>query len=474
MNWNLKLRGEEPLYRQLQQEIATALKRGRLQPGERLPSVADLAKRLQVSKITVLKAYETLERKGEITSQVGRGTFVTESSEPAARPEGTASVRKLRESYARGLRELLALDRPSGTLNLSSGVAPSDTVPDGLFEKLTESVLSHHPRRLHDYSTQGIPELREAIARRYPGVDPDQVLVTNGSQQALNLLACWALDGDRPIVWEAPTFPAGPGSFQIVGHNLESVPWGTTPPGRAILYLCPDFHNPTGQTLDTTGRRAIADWAQRHDGVVISDEVFRDLRFTGEAPPSLYSMLPPGKRVLIGSLSKTFLSGLRAGYLIADPSILRELLAFRRYMDLGSPTLTQAVAAAFLQDGYDSHLERTRKFYRVRRDAVLGALQALPKGCSWTKPEGGFNLWVTLPRDLSSIQLYMLALERGVAFSPGPAHDMDGRFANCFRLSYGHLTPEQLKEAVGRLVEAVNLLMKQGRSETAASLGIHV
>lgn len=472
MNWAFKLRGDRPLYQELEREISSAVEAGRLTPGERLPSVADLAKRLKVSKITILKAYEILAQKGSISSQVGRGTFVSERETPAARPEAARSIRKLRESYARGLRELLSLDRPAGTLNLSSGVAPPETVPDDILEKLTASVLSHHPRRLHDYSTQGIPELREAIAKRYPDVTPDQVLVTNGSQQALHLLACWALDGDRPIAWEAPTFPAGPGSFQVVGHNLESVPWGGTPAGRAILYVCPDFHNPTGQTLDENARQSIADWSQRNDGFVISDEIFRDLRFAGQAPPSLYSMLPPGRRVLIGSLSKTFLSGLRAGYLIADLPVLRELLAYRRYLDLGSPALTQAVAAAFLQDGYDAHLERTREYYRVRRDAVLRALQAMPEGCTWTQPEGGFNLWVSLPREVSSIQLYLTALERGVVFSPGPAHDIDGRFVHCFRLSYGHLTPDPLKEAIGRLVEAVKGLIQHSRVESTT--GIHM
>jgi DNA-binding transcriptional MocR family regulator len=315
-------------------------------------------------------------------------------------------------------------------------------------------------------------ELRTAIAERYPDVSPDQVLVTNGTQQALNILACWAREEGRPVACETPTFTGVPGSFQIVGHSVESIPWGETPSGRALLYLCPDFHNPTGQTLKEEARRSIADWAVRNDGLVISDEIFRDLRFMGEAPPSLYSLLPAGRRVLVGSLSKTFMTGLRAGFLIADRPLLQDLLSFKRYMDLGGPALTQAIAAAFLRDGYDQHLKRMHEYYRMRRETVLRALQAMPDGVTWTKPEGGFHLWVTMPHGLSSLQLYLSALEHGVAISPGPAHDIDGRFLHCFRIGYGHLTPDLLKEALRRLVDTVKILVKQGRVETTT--GIHV
>lgn len=476
MDWNLRFRDDEPLYVQLQREIGDAIRAGRLKPGGRLPSVADLARRIKVSKVTVVKAYEALERKGAITSQVGRGTFVAETAAPEAapRPEVSRSIRKLRESYARGLRELLSLDRPPGTLNLAAGVPHPDTVPDGTLEKLTRSALARNPRRLHEYFAAGLPELRGAVAARYPGVTADEVLITNGSQQALNLLACWALEDGRPVACETPTFTGVPGSFQIVGHSVESVPWGETPSGRALLYLCPDFHNPTGQTLLEEARRGIAVWAQRQDGIVVSDEIFRDLRFSGQAPPSLYSILPAGRRVLVGSLSKTFMTGLRAGFLIADRPLLGDLLAYKRYMDLGGPALTQAIAAEFLRDGYDAHLAKMRTFYRARRDAVLKALSAMPDGVTWTKPDGGFQMWITMPKGLSSIQLYLLALERGVAISPGPAHDIDGRFLNCFRIGYGHASPDELRDAVGRLAAAVKSLIKQGRVEASTGLGIHV
>lgn len=475
MQWTLRFRGDSPLYQQVEEEIATAVKDGRLKPGDRLPSVVGLAKRLKVSKVTVLKAYERLERNGSVDSQVGRGTFVAEApQEPAARPEVSRSIRKLRESYARGLRELFSQERPAGTLNLAAGVPPPQAVPDGTLERLTRDALEKNPRRLYEFSAVGLPELREAIAERFGDGRPDQVLVTNGSQQAINLLACWALEQGRPVACETPTFTALPGSFSMVGHTVESVPWGEPPSGRALLYICPDFHNPTGQTLDENARRRIADWAQRNDGVVISDEIFRDLRFVGEAPPSLYSILPPGRRVLVGSVSKTFMTGLRVGFVIADRPLVDELLSYKRYMDLGGPALTQAVAAAFLRDGYDAHVGRMREHYRARRDAVLRALSAMPEGVTWTKPEGGFQMWVTMPRGISSIQLYLLGLERGVAIMPGPAHDIDGRFLNCFRLVYGHQTPEQLKEAVGRLADAVHHLIRQGPVESSTGLGIQV
>lgn len=504
MTWRMPRRRNEtePLYRQVEGLIRTGIADGRLHPGERIPSVSDLGRKLGVNKITVVRAFQELERAGVLTSHVGRGTFVASgtgnravASAPAAgaapRNEVQRAVRRLRESYAGGLRELLSLPRPAGTINLAGGVPAPETVKDEVLERLTREALAQDPKRLFSYGgATGLPEFRDAIAawlrKRGTDVVPDQVIVTNGSQQAVMLLACWALDQGRSILCETPTFTGVPGAFALVGHVVESVAWsgatldlsaidGSTAARNALLYTCPDFHNPTGQTFDLKARKAVSDWAAQSDRIVIVDEIFRDLRFAGEEPPGLFGLLPPGRRVLVGSLSKNFMTGLRAGFLVADQPLIQQLSPFKRYMDLGSPALTQAVAARWLAEGHEAHLEKVRALYRERCQATIAALERyMPAGVRFTRPEGGFQLWVELPAGVSSVDLYLKALERGVAISPGPVHDVDGRYQNCFRLGYGHAAPRDLERAVQSLAEALEALRAREPNPSATGLGLLV
>jgi GntR family transcriptional regulator/MocR family aminotransferase len=482
MRWDLKLRGHgTPIYRQFEEYIRRAIRSGDLRAGERIPSVAVLSRKLRVNKLTVLKAFRNLEGEGLVDSQVGKGTFVTLPSAgeipPAPPQNGIRSLRRLRETYAQGLRELLTREWPAGTLNLASGLPPADSIAEGTLERLVTRSVKRDPRRLYGHAgPSGLLELREAVADRLGhGITPDQILVTNGSQQAITVIAAWALDSSRTVYCETPTYTGIPSAFSLFGHPVESIPWGELPPrSGALLYLCPDFHNPTGQTLSETRRKAIADWAREQNGLVVIDEIFRELRFSGHEPASLYELLPPRGRIRVDSLSKSFLTGLRVGTLVADAPVVRELLGCKRTLDLGGPALTQAIAADFLRDGFDAHLRRVRTHYRVRREAVLRALETcMPEGVTWTRPEGGFQLWVTLPEGLSSIQLYAMALDVGVAVSPGPAHDIDGRFVNCFRLGYGHLPPDRIRTAVERLAGTVRQLMRN-RLPEAVPMDIHV
>jgi len=503
MNWKLRINpnGGDPLYRQIENAIRIALDTGQLTEGERIPSVVELSRKLGINKLTVVKAFQKLEKAGLVRSEVGRGTFIsTHSSGPAATvnggepaPELARSIRRLREGYARGLRELMMIERRPGTINLSGGVPNPNTVHEGVLERLSREVLAHNPRRLYDYAgPAGLPELREAISRRLAPANPiapDEIILTNGSQQALSLAALAAREEGRAALCETPTYSAIPSLFMMYGDTVQSV---AREPGagainldqlsaastgrRVVLYVCPDFQNPTGETMSAANRHELAEWTRRNDAMVIVDEIFRDLRFEGDEPPSLYAMLPPGRRILVSSISKTFMTGLRSGFLAADRAIVSELLVFKRYVDLGGPPLTQAISAALLRNGYDAHLQKVRSAYRAGRDAALGALEKyMPKGVSWTRPEGGFQLWVTMPPAISSIQLFLNATEQGVSIVPGPAHDVDGRFLNCFRLGYGYCPPEEIRKGVARLSQVIHRLAARGAEQGPLSgLGIMV
>jgi DNA-binding transcriptional MocR family regulator len=497
-----------PLWARLDAALRSAIEQGRWKPGDRLPSVADLAKHLGVSRLTVLKVFRALEKEGLLASHVGRGTFVTGGASqagasgarspspappapsPEPKPEVARALRRLREGWARGLRDLMSVERRPGTIDLSGGVPSPDTVPEGMLEKLARKVVRNDPRRLYAYpGPAGLRELREAIAkalsRSGTDVGPDEVIVTNGSQQAVSLVAAWAREDGRHVLCETPTYTGVPGSFMLFGHAVHGVPWegAALDPAalaaagrdrRPLLYACPDFHNPTGQTMPEAARRAIAHWARESGAVVLDDQIFRDLRFEGDPVPSLYATCAPGRRFLVGSISKSFMTGLRVGFLAADAATVRDLLPYKRHMDLGGPALVQAIAAAFLDDGYEEHVRKVRALYRARRDAALEALEEhLPAGTTWTRPEGGFQLWVTLPAGLSSIQLFLSGVERGVAVTPGPAHDLDGRYVSSFRLGYGSATPEEVRTGIRRLGEAAKAL-RSAPALDAPSLALHV
>jgi 2-aminoadipate transaminase len=500
MPWKIRLKpnGGAPLYRQIEDAIRAAIAGGQLKPGDRVASVADLAAELKINKLTVHKVFQRMERAGLLRSEVGRGTFVAAgevattpplTGEPV-KPEVARSVRRLREGYARGLREMLAIGRPPGTINLAGGTPSPANVPAGLLERLTREALKKNPERLYEYTgPAGLTELREALRarlqRRGVTVTPEEIIITNGSQQGISMVAAWSLDEGRSAICETPTYTGVPGCLMLFGHVVQSVPWEDGAPNldllrdlgagrRVVFYLCPDFQNPTGQSLDAGTRHQLAGWARQNDALVIDDEIFRDLRLEGDEPPSLYSLLPPGRRVMVGSISKTFMPGLRVGFLVADRVLISELLPYKRYMDVGGPALTQAIAAAFIREGYDKYLDSMRAIYRERRDAALAALKDyMPDGVSWTRPQGGFQFWVTLPRGISSIQLFLRGIGQRVAINPGPAHDVDGRYLNCFRLGYGHATPEAIRTGIEKLAQISSNLIARGSEESSAGgLGI--
>jgi DNA-binding transcriptional MocR family regulator len=488
MAWKPRLgtrTADGPLYRRIDAAVREGIRDGRLRPGDRLPSVAALAKDCGVSKLTVLKGLKTLEKEGWLRSHVGRGTFVADGTapsavaspaavEPPARPDAARAVRRMREGYARGIRDLMRVERPAGTIDLSGGVPSPEMVPERLLEKLARKAVRDDPRRLYEYpGDAGLAELRDVVARRLKevgvAVSPSEVLITNGSQQAVSLVAAWARESERTVCCETPTFTGMPGAFMLFDHAVRSVPWThgsldlqalrATAGPRPLVYVCPDFHNPTGDTMPAEARSGLVAWARETEAVVVEDAIFRELRFEGEDVPALYPQLPAGRRFLVGSVSKSFMTGLRVGFLVADAPLIDDLLLFKRYTDLGGPAIVQAIAAEFLRDGYVQHLETVRKAYRERRDAALSALEkSMPAACSWTRPEGGFQMWVTLPPGVSSLETFVRGVQAGVAIVPGPAHDVDGRYVGALRLGYGREEPARIREGVRRLAEVVRAL----------------
>jgi DNA-binding transcriptional MocR family regulator len=483
-----------PLYAQIRDALQAAIQSGQLKPGDKIPPVTVFAKDVGVTQATIRRALEDLTKSGIIMSHVGRGTFVSDPAQKtkaksntqdlnlggkSTDPEATLAARRLRMGIEKSLNDLLALAKRPGLIQFTSGVPDPGLLKDGLIKDLLQDALKAEQKTFQEYGDPlGMPELRAEIALRYGRegvqVSPDQVLITNGSQQALALLAQNALENEYRVICETPCYLGVTNAFGAFGHWIETVIRDQDGPlpdrldrfrdGRSsFFYLCPELHNPMGTDLSLERRHLITDWAKEQQSVLIADEIFRDLRFEGPALPSLFTLAGDSNTVIIGSLSKSFMAGLRIGWLITSPERVRSLVTLKRAMDIACPPLMQSLALSLLRTkAYDVHLQKAREHYRLRRDSVLRALtQYMPQGVSWTKPQGSFHMWLELPPGYSSIALFLLAIERGVAFIPGPMQDINHRFIHTLRLGYGSVEPQQIKEGIEQLAEAVKELLKE-------------
>lgn len=497
---------DRPLYVQIRDALQTAIQEGSLKQGERLPTVAAFAKNVGVTQATIRRALEDLSKDGYIVSHVGRGTFVSSSEETKAKreigrtkdawmnfaihptnPEAALAARRLRMGIARSLNELMALAKRPGLIQFTSGLPDPDSSRDGVLAELVHDALQSGQQMYQEYGDpKGLPELREEIRKRFDKrgiqISPEQVLITSGSQQAVALLAQAAGENHQRVICETPCYMGVPNAFGAFGHLVETVIRDTEGPipsrlqrfsdGKSsLLYLCPELHNPMGTDLSPERRRVVIDWAREQNAMLVADEIFHDLRFDGSPSSSVISELGERQTVLIGSLSKSFMCGLRIGWLITSLARIQSLVDLKRAMDIVCPPLMQGIAISLLRTGeYETHLQNVRNRYRERRDSALEALNRyMPDEVSWTISQGGFQMWIELPPGYSSIALFLLAIERGVAFIPGPLQDLNHRFMHAFRFCYGSVKPEQISEGIELLADAVNELLQAPPGDSGLS-----
>jgi len=474
-----------PLYIQIREEIRQQIADGVLQSGERLPPVTALAGEKGVTAATIRRALQDLIEEGHISSHVGRGTFVTGSVKNSDNRSRQASSvfpgndaakdsRRLRQSLTRSLNEMMALAQKPGVIAFTRGIGDPETIEKGILNRLTQKALAGGEELFWDYGDpRGLLGLRQAIAALYREqgltVSPDQILVTSGSQQAIALIAQQAAENGTTVICETPCYTGVTNAFSAFGLQVETLIRDETGPdlatlathinpAEALLYLCPVLHNPMGTDISGERQTEAALWARKNKATILADEVFRDLHVEENQPVSFLTNPGPEHAIILGSLSKSFISGLRVGWIVTSEERVRTLTQIKKATDLGCPPLMQGIARAFLEDetGYAAHRSRIRAHYRALRDTTLSAMEKyFPKNVTWTKPLGGFQLWVSLPAGFSSVELFMRAVEKGAAFLPGPLQDIDNRFMNSFRLCYGSLSKEEISTGIKRLGEAV-------------------
>lgn len=455
----------QPMYMRLAAAIVSAVERGELSTGERLPSERELALLLGVSRTTVVGAYRELESRGLVRGQVGRGTFVSVGAKAESTPfawRGKVSLRSQR-ALDPTLRTLLGDNRP-GVISFAVGVPALDEFPTGAYRRLTERVLRRGAENtLGLVPTEGHPALREALARRC-GVRAEEVLVTNGAQQALDLVSRCLLDPGDAVVADRPGFLGALAAFRaadanVVGWDFERADLGELEDlilryRPKFLYTNPTLQNPTGRTLSLATRHGLLRLASRYRLPVVEDDANGELRFGGSPPDSLYRLDREGLVVYLGSFSKTLGVGLRLGWLSAPEDIVDQLALIKARSDLFSAGPTQMVVADMVASGlYDDHLGALRIEHRRRHDAMAAALrQYVPEGAlAWRPAEGGLYLWCRLQTAGDARELMQRAPGAGVAFVGGEPFYGDGTGKHRLRLCFSGTPPEAIEEGVRRL-----------------------
>lgn len=374
------------------------------------------------------------------------------------------------------IREILKLtDRP-GIISMAGGLPSPASFPISAFTQACNTVMERDGAAALQYSTtEGFPALRQAIADFLPwDVNPDQILITTGSQQALDLIGKVFLDKGSRILVEKPTYLGALQAFTPfeptpVGVNSDdegmliddfAAKVGTGENKARLAYVLPNFQNPTGRTMSEARRQALAEKARELDIPLIEDNPYGDLWYEGEPPLPLAARNPEGV-IYMGSFSKVLAPGLRVGFIVAPKSVYGKLTQAKQAADLHSPSFNQRVVAEVMKDGFlHSHIPTIRAMYKVQRDVMLMALEAEMEGLgvTWTRPVGGMFLWVRLPEGMDAQVLLAEAVERGMAFVPGAPFYADEAETNTLRLSYVTVSPEQIRQGVAALAAAIRAL----------------
>ncbi|WP_406117309.1 PLP-dependent aminotransferase family protein [Streptomyces virginiae] len=373
------------------------------------------------------------------------------------------------------VREILALTERPGIISLAGGLpAPELFDTEGLRAAYDAAFAGSARRALQYSTTEGAPELREAVAVRATArglpTGPDDVLITSGSQQALTLITATLVEPGDVVLVENPTYLAALQCFRLAGARVVTVPCdaeGILPDALAdvvarerpkLLYTVPTFQNPTGRTLPRDRRAAVAQTAARLGLWLVEDDPYGELRYEGRDVPWLAAH--PGaedRTALLGSFSKVMAPGLRLGWLRAPAALRRAAVVAKQAADLHTSTVDQLAAAHYLAAvDLDAHIAAVRTAYRERRDALHGALaRSLPGDCAWNLPAGGMFLWARLPADHDATDLLRTAVTHGVAFVPGAPFYAAAPDPRTLRLSFTTHTPTEITEGVGRLCAAL-------------------
>jgi DNA-binding transcriptional MocR family regulator len=374
------------------------------------------------------------------------------------------------------LTPILRLAANPEVISFAGGLPAPELFPVEDLKKVAVKVLDANGRRALQYSaTEGHPPLREKIAARTnrnlkTSLTAGNVVITTGSQQSLDILAKMYIDEGDCILCESPTYLGALSAFNSClpayrevatdgeGMIIADLEKALASEKRAkMIYVIPDFQNPSGKTWSLERRKAFLDTVSKYDILVVEDNPYGELRFEGTTPPSLKSMDTRGQVVMLGTFSKIFCPGVRVAWVCGEPAFLESFCNLKQAADLHTSTISQYEIDAYLSD-YDieEHIKKLISVYRERRDLMIRTMDAsFPKEVVFTRPEGGLFTWAEMPEHVNARDLFLKALEKKVAFVPGGAFFPNGGHENTMRLNYSNMPPERIVEGIERLGAAI-------------------
>ena len=361
------------------------------------------------------------------------------------------------------VREIFRKVDLSAICSFAGGYPAAVTFPMADIPGLTARVLEKYGTKALQYgATQGVPELREVIAARY-GVPVSQVQITTSSQQGIDICTRVLADPGDIILADNPVYLGALQSFKAYRANVMSLENYLRMAGDApsvghpkFIYVIPDFNNPSGRTMSLQEREELVRVARELDVLIVEDSPYRELRYSGEPLPTIRSMAPE-RTLHLGSFSKIFAPGFRLGWIIGPEALLEQIYVCKQCLDLCPPVFDQYLAAEFMGSGaLDRNLEKTIAEYRRRRDLMVSLLEKyMGEGVSWTYPDGGLFLWLTLPEQVDTVALYDQALAAGVAYVAGSFFYTDGSHRNTMRLNFSFVAEEKMEPGIRLLAQLV-------------------
>lgn len=377
------------------------------------------------------------------------------------------------------IRELLKITEQPDIISFAGGLPAPEAFPVEEIAQATQRVLQAlGPQALQYGATEGFGPLRDEIAAlmslRGVPVTRENILITSGSQQALDLVGKIFLNPGDHVVVEAPTYIGALQAWSAYEASYDALPVDND--GMKLdrldevlqhkpkfIYALPNFQNPSGVTLSLDRRKTLVETANKYGIPILEDDAYSYLRYNGEALPSLLTLdgqaqeesteAYQGNVIYLSTFSKILAPGMRLGWVVAHPAVIRKLVQAKQGVDLHTPTFTQIVAYEILRSGFiEQHAQHLRQLYRGRRDTMLAALEEhFPEEVTWTRPQGGMFLWVTLPEGMDSNPLLQEAIEYKVAFVPGGDFHPNGGGKNTLRLNFSNASHQMIETGIARL-----------------------
>ena len=369
------------------------------------------------------------------------------------------------------IRKIFSLLKNPEIISFAGGNPSPEAFPNSELAAISDKLIQKHGASVLQYgATLGYPALIDALRQRHADImrETDDIIILSGSSQGIELFTRALLNEGDPMLVESPTFLGALQTFYLAGADVQAVPLEDDGVNIEELeelikikhpkffYIIPTFQNPSGKTTSLEKRKAVYELCAKYNVAILEDDPYEELRYEGEAIKSIKSMDEAGIVCRLFSFSKTVSPGIRVGYAIANKDVIEKLNLLKQGADVHTSNLSQGMVAEFLGGAYEAHVSKLKQLYRQQRDAMLAALdECAPAGVSYTRPKGGFFIWMTLPEGVDSRDVFARSVEQNVAFVPGMSFYTDKNHKNTLRLNFSMPSVDKISVGVKRLCEVI-------------------